>query len=383
MPKRPSRLTAALHRYRTEGDTPARHAFAVALGLYIGASPFIGLHLALSVALGWLFGLNRLKVYLAANISNPFVAPLLYGIEIQIGTLLRTGHFLSAATLHEVRLQGLAIDILVGSVIVGSVLAIVGGVLTYLGSGGRRGDPAEAALVAAAAERYLAAGLGPWELAHAKMRMDPVYLQVIRSGRLPSRGTLLDLGCGQGLLLALVATAAEWGRRGEWPVSWSPPPVDLRLHGIEQRPRVARRARQVLENVATIEEQDLARWSLPACDVVLLIDVMHLLSRETQDRLLAEVPRMMPCGGVLLIREADAAGGWRFAMVRAGNRLNAFLQGRSGRRFCFDSAAGWSSRLEREGFDVEAITRHDGGPFANVLLQARLVRGQRLTGTHE
>ena len=37
------------------------------------------------------FGLNRLKMYLAANISNPFVAPVLLFSEIQIGAWLRRG----------------------------------------------------------------------------------------------------------------------------------------------------------------------------------------------------------------------------------------------------------------------------------------------------
>jgi hypothetical protein len=43
--------------------------------------------------------------------------------------------------------------------------------------------------------------------ARAKLRRDPVYLAVLRGGWLPDRGTLLDLGCGRGLLLALLAVA--------------------------------------------------------------------------------------------------------------------------------------------------------------------------------
>src|SRR6266511_3745914 len=154
MRKPPDRFTAALYRYRTEGNTPVKQALAIGLGLYIGASPFIGLHLALALGLGWLFGLNRFKVYLAANISNPIVAPLLYAAEIQVGTWLRTGGFLTAATLAEVRLQGLANDVLVGSVVVGSALAIAGSLVTYWSAGRPTGDPEVAALVAATAERY-------------------------------------------------------------------------------------------------------------------------------------------------------------------------------------------------------------------------------------
>jgi hypothetical protein len=62
-------------------------------------------------------------------------------------------------------------------------------------------------------------------------------------------------------------------------------------------------------------------------------------------------------------------------MVRFGNRFNAFWQGQFRRPFCFDSVSGWTARLARAGFDVEAVTRHDSGLFGNVLLQARLGTG--------
>jgi SAM-dependent methyltransferase len=375
MPKPPSRVAALVYRYRTEHDTPIRQAFAIGLGLYIGASPFVGFHLALSLALGWMFGLNRFRVYFAANISNPLVAPFLYALEIQVGSWLRTGHVLTVARLHEVRLQGLAIDILLGSVVVGLSLAAAGTALTYWGSGARRGSPEETRLVVAAAERYLSVGIGAWEFARSKLRFDPVYLQVLRDGRLPQRGRLMDLGCGQGLMLALIATAADEWRRGRWPASWPPPPEALELNGIETRPRVARRARAALDGAATISEIDLTAWLPPPCDAVLLVDVLHLLSREVQDRLIDGVARAMPPGGVLIVREADAAAGWKFNAVRFGNRFNALWQGKFRRRFCFDSVAGWTERLARAGFDVESVTRHDSGPFGNVLLQARLGRG--------
>src|SRR5690242_5989571 len=104
---RPSRLAAALHRYRTEGAGPVRKAWAVALGLFIGALPLYGLHLLLSIALGRLFRLNRFTVYLAANNSNPFVAPILTITEIETGAWLRTGRFYTIATADTIRLHGL------------------------------------------------------------------------------------------------------------------------------------------------------------------------------------------------------------------------------------------------------------------------------------
>ena len=147
--------------------------------------------------------------------------------------------------------------------------------------------------------------------------------------------------------------------------------MDLTLRGIELRPRVARRARQALAGDAVIEQLDLSVNSLPHCDAILLLDVLHLLPRTTQDRLLHEAASGIPTGGMLIIREADAGGGWRFNAVRAGNRFNAILQGRRHDDSRSTAVDGWRGRLSGAGFDIESVTHERSGVFANVLIQAR------------
>ena len=371
MRKQPGRFASAFYRYRTEGDGPIRQSLAIGLGLYIGASPFIGFHWLLALALGGLFRLNRLKVYLAANISNPLIAPFLFAAEIQVGAKLRTGHFISAATLEQVRLKGIAIDILLGSVVVGLALGIAGTLLT-LWAVRRQGDDVwVAGLVDAAAERYLAVGVSAWEFARGKLRMDPVYLQLLKDGYLPSQGQLLDLGCGAGLMLSLLASARDRASAGLWPPSWPAPPSGLRLRGVELRSRAARHAREALEGVAEIEEQDLAEPTLTPCDVVLIFDVLHLMTPDAQTRLLDAIAKCLAPHGLLIVREANASGGWRFAMVRLGNRITSWIHGRRSRRFAFDTAAGWHARLEQSGFSVDSMVPQKSGAFANVLIYAR------------
>ena len=77
---------------RSEGAGAGREATAVGLGVFIGCLPFYGFHLLLCWVTGWLFGLNRLKIYLAANISNPLIAPLLVFAELQGVAHLLDGH---------------------------------------------------------------------------------------------------------------------------------------------------------------------------------------------------------------------------------------------------------------------------------------------------
>jgi uncharacterized protein (DUF2062 family) len=368
--RRPGHLTALLYRARTEGRSPVRQALAVALGLFIGASPLMGLHLALTLFFGWLFGLNRLKVYLAANISNPLFAPFLFAAEIQLGAWLRTGRVYTPSVLHEIRLRGLAIDILIGSVVVGLLLAVAGGLITFAVVRRRSKDPRVASLVAAAAERYLPAGIAAWELANGKLQMDPVYVQVLADGVLPQEGTLLDIGCGQGLMLSMLATARAEYLLGNWP-DWPPPPLSLSLVGIELRARVARRARAALEGAATIETADIAAKDLPACTAVLMFDVLQMLAPDDQTRLLERVRAALCDRGVLVVREADSAGGWRFFLVKSGNRLRAMAEGRFRRRLYFATASQWEARLRAAGFRPERPARGGRGPMANFLLYAR------------
>ena len=95
-------LRRTFYDLRTEGQGRVREACAIGVGLFIGCMPFYGFHLLLCWMVGRLLGLNRLKVYLAANVSNPIVAPLLVFVELQTGAWIRTGSFL-ALTLETAR----------------------------------------------------------------------------------------------------------------------------------------------------------------------------------------------------------------------------------------------------------------------------------------
>jgi len=145
----------------------------------------------------------------------------------------------------QIRVRGLALDIAIGSLIVATVLAVAGGLLTYAIVRRSSDDERADQLIGAAAERYLPLGIGAWELARAKMRMDPVYTRILSDGVLPQSGTILDIGCGQGLMLALIATARVRHAEGLWP-GWPVPPLAAELVGLEPRARIAVRARTAL-----------------------------------------------------------------------------------------------------------------------------------------
>ena len=63
---------------------------------------------------------------------------------------------------------------------------------------------------------------------------------------------------------------------------------------------------------------------------------------------------------ILLVREADAAAGWRFRLVRFGNRITALCRGRLRPRFAFRTAAEWQAELADLGFDVSVAPMGTG-----------------------
>jgi uncharacterized protein (DUF2062 family)/SAM-dependent methyltransferase len=373
--KAPSRLQRVIYTLRTEGGTRSQEAWAIGLGLAVGFSPLIGLHLGMCIALGWLLGLNRLKLYLAANLVNPLIMPAVLFAEVQIGSWLRRGETypVSLDAFSELDPWHFGIDLFVGGLILSFAGGAIGWLLTYAALGRRFRDPGFVKLSAAAADRYVGTSITAWEFARAKLRGDPVYRAVLSSGWLPPSGVLLDVGCGPGLLLALVAQAAEEARHGRWPPpGWPPAPADLRLHGIELRPRAAELARYALGDDEAVQTADATQATLPdRLDVVAIFDVLHLIDAAAHVPLLRRMAAAMPTGALLLVREADAAAGWRFRMVAFGNRLTALSRGRLRPRFAFRSAAEWQALLAGIGFEVAVAPMGEGTPFGNVLLVAR------------
>src|SRR4029079_10199952 len=122
----PDRLRRTFYELRVEGEGPGREAAALGLGVFIGCTPFYGFHLILCWIAGWALRLNRLKLYLAANISNPLFAPFLVFVELQTGACMRRSelHDLTIASLRTTDPWTFGGDLMVGSVLVGCLLGV-------------------------------------------------------------------------------------------------------------------------------------------------------------------------------------------------------------------------------------------------------------------
>jgi SAM-dependent methyltransferase len=237
-------------------------------------------------------------------------------------------------------------------------------------------DPRLKPLFEAATQPYLAAGKHAWHFARGKLRYDPVYFSLLRRGLLPDRGGLLDLGCGQGMLLSLLKAAKEQYAAGRWPLDWPVPPVHLALRGIDShagRLRLARRALGASAQVDQRDLRDLRDLDLQPCSAIVMLDVLLYLGEAEQARVIDKAAAALEPGGLLLLREADASAGFAFRMTQWSARLDAAMRGRFGQRLFCRSAARWTAELAGRGFAVDAEPMSQGTPFANVLFVARKV----------
>lgn len=214
-------------------------------------------------------------------------------------------------------------------------------------------------LLDVASARYRKSGITAWQFARGKLRHDPLYKAVWQRPELHRSGTLIDIGCGQGLVLALFLAQQTLA---------SPPQQIPQLIGVETRPDVAHVALSALSPPAKIISADIRHTPLPRSQTILIFDVLHMMPAADQESVLDAALSSLETGGTLIMREADAAAGWRFKCVEFANRFKARVKGYSSRDFHFRSGTEWLDLLARKGIQASAEPMSTGTPFGNVLL---------------
>jgi SAM-dependent methyltransferase len=226
------------------------------------------------------------------------------------------------------------------------------------------------ALARAASRLYPPGDRFARHFAYGKLTRDPAFRALLERGILSARGRLLDLGCGQGVLEALLIAARESHRRGEWPAHWPVPPDPQAMHGVDLAQRDIERARKACGSAATFVRGDIRSSDFGNAETVVILDVLHYIDYAAQDEVLTRVRTALGQRGVLLLRVGDRSRSARFFFTDLVDRIVMRLRGhRLGRLHC-RAASEWRERLVDLGFGVEALPMSQGTPFANVLLVA-------------
>lgn len=223
-------------------------------------------------------------------------------------------------------------------------------------------------LIDRASEPYRSAGLYAYNFARSKLSGDPVFRAMLERGLLLGRGHILDLGCGQGLLASWLRAALLCYESGSWPQGWPPAPTPRSTRGIELMVRDVERARAALGPSCDISQGDIRSAEFGTTDAVVILDVLHYMTREEQLQVLKRVRAALPAHGLLLLRIGDADGGLRFRYSQCVDKLVMILRGQPFVNTHCRSAAQWRELVRECGFEVQATPMSEGTRFANVLL---------------
>lgn len=114
------------------GDSNAKKAFSIALGVFIGIAPLWGFQTIIVLFLAYILRLNKLIAFAFSNISFPPVIPLIIYLSLQMGSLVIEGAVpIEKMTTMEAIKQNLT-QYIAGSILLATVSAFLFGMAGYL-----------------------------------------------------------------------------------------------------------------------------------------------------------------------------------------------------------------------------------------------------------
>lgn len=209
-----------------------------------------------------------------------------------------------------------------------------------------------ASQVQAAAARYRRVGRMAEGWARGKLSRDPAFEAVL--AHLPEEGRLVDVGCGEGYLLALAREARP----------------RLELFGFDHDGRRVAQGLAALqgEERLSLRVADARSVDLPQAHCIACLDVLHYLPPAEQDQVVARMARALVPGGLLLVRDGVEGSGLRSALTRLSEQLLVGLGRHLGDGVFFRANGALHDTMSKAGLVVRVQSCAQGTPFANVLL---------------
>jgi len=157
--------------------------------------------------------------------------------------------------------------------------------------------------------------------------------------RFPTRGAVLDVGCGHGLLINLLAR--------------DPSRCGLRLVGIDHDAAKIERARRTAPSGVDFSTRALHAFSDAEFDAVAIVDVLYTVKRQAWDEILEGCFRALRPGGRLIVKEVVDRPRWKYWAIMAQEMLSVSLFGiTKGERPHFEAPATYRAAIAGVGFSI-------------------------------
>ena len=175
----------------------------------------------------------------------------------------------------------------------------------------------------------------------------------------PTRGRILEIGCGHGLLSTYLALGAD-GR-------------DVLGTDVDgDKIRAAQRAGQGIANLA-FRAVEPGAFPAGPWDAVCIVDVLYLIEREGERELLTTAADHLAPGGVLVVKEMGTTPRWKFRWMATQERISVQMLGiTAGHDLTFAPPPELTTWMEEAGLaEIEHRPLDRGYPHPHHLVVAR------------
>lgn len=177
--------------------------------------------------------------------------------------------------------------------------------------------------------------------------------------RLPRRGLIYDLGCGDGLFSNFLALSSP----------------QRKIVGLELDKNRVKEAGKGIRN-ANFRKADITKVKLKKADAVVLVHVLHhLRSYKEQERMLAGIRKILKSDGKLIVVEIAERPFAKYIFTWLTDAITVpilFENKFFSMDFYYRKAIEWETLLNKTGFEVSTEPIHKGKPFSHVLFECSL-----------
>jgi len=169
-------------------------------------------------------------------------------------------------------------------------------------------------------------------------------------------GTIVDLGCGHGLFANLMALRSP----------------ERRVSGIDPSAGKIELARGTIGDRSDIDfiRASIFDCGISECDAITIVDVLYLLPRQEQKRVLVECRRKLRPGGVLVWKAQERRPCWKFAWTYLQELITAsagLILGRRYGRLAFMSREEALAALREAGFKPRTVEMKTRRPYTDII----------------